>query len=64
MVTLFLCRNKKEPVNEIMCHSLEGAPSRPVSLDNLEMENTQGQYNRRPVSKYHLIWTFISDAGM
>ncbi len=51
MKVLFSRRSKKEPVNEIRCHPLEGAPSRPVSLDNLEMENTQGQYNRRPVSE-------------
>ena len=47
----FLCmiyfRPKKEPINEINCHSLTSSPTRPVSLQNLERENRQGQYNRR-----------------
>ena len=45
-----LNRTKKEPVNEIQCHSLSSSPRRPVSLENLEMENSQGRYNRRAVS--------------
>ena len=45
-----LNRTKKEPVNEIQCHSLSSSPRRPVSLENLEMENSQGRFNRRAVS--------------
>ena len=45
-----LNRTKKEPVNEIQCHSLSSSPRRPVNLENLEMENSQGRYNRRAVS--------------
>lgn len=52
VLTAVLCdhpryQQKKDPVNKILCHSLDGSPRRPKSLDQLELQNTQGRYNRR-----------------
>ncbi len=44
------CRQQKSEVNKIQCHSLDGSPKRPKSLEELEKENTQGRYNRREVT--------------
>jgi len=55
VLTNLLCAHplyqvKKDPINQIKCHSLGDSPSQPRSLRSMEAENKQSPYNRQDKS--------------
>ncbi|XP_013389095.1 endoplasmic reticulum lectin 1-like [Lingula anatina] len=58
VLTALLCshpayKTADQPVQGIRCEPLDGSPRRPKSLDLLELENTQGRYNRKQTQEVH-----------